>query len=35
VDETYMKVAGKWRYVYRAIDQHGQRRCCVESDQVA
>ncbi len=19
-----MKVAGRWRYVYRAIDQHGQ-----------
>ncbi len=24
VDETYVKVAGKWRYVYRAIDDHGQ-----------
>jgi transposase-like protein len=24
VDETYVKVAGVWRYVYRAIDQHGQ-----------
>jgi transposase, IS6 family len=24
VDETYVKVAGKWRYVYRAIDQYGQ-----------
>jgi transposase-like protein len=24
VDETYVKVAGNWRYVYRAIDQHGQ-----------
>ena len=23
VDETYVKVAGKWRYVYRAIDEHG------------
>jgi transposase, IS6 family len=23
VDETYMKVAGRWRYVYRAIDQLG------------
>src|SRR5659263_216947 len=23
-DETYVKVAGKWRYVYRAVDQHGQ-----------
>jgi transposase, IS6 family len=24
VDETYVKVPGRWRYVYRAIDQHGQ-----------
>jgi transposase, IS6 family len=24
VDETYVKVAGTWRYVYRAVDQHGQ-----------
>ena len=24
VDETYVKVAGKWRYVYRAIDEYGQ-----------
>ena len=24
VDETYVKVAGMWRYVYRAVDQHGQ-----------
>ena len=24
VDETYVKVAGRWRYVYRAIDQCGQ-----------
>jgi len=23
-DETYLKVAGKWTYLYRAIDQHGQ-----------
>jgi transposase-like protein len=23
VDETYVKVAGRWRYVYRAIDQSG------------
>jgi transposase-like protein len=23
-DETYVKVAGRWRYVYRAIDQYGQ-----------
>jgi transposase-like protein len=24
VDETYVKVAGQWRYIYRAIDQFGQ-----------
>jgi IS6 family transposase len=24
VDETYVKVAGVWRYIYRAVDQHGQ-----------
>jgi IS6 family transposase len=24
LDETYVKVAGRWTYLYRAIDQHGQ-----------
>jgi transposase, IS6 family len=24
VDETYVKVGGRWSYLYRAIDQHGQ-----------
>ncbi|MCP3913635.1 MAG: DDE-type integrase/transposase/recombinase, partial [Actinomycetia bacterium] len=24
VDETYVKLAGGWRYVHRAVDQHGQ-----------
>jgi transposase-like protein len=24
LDETYVKVGGVWRYVYRAVDQHGQ-----------
>jgi transposase-like protein len=24
VDETYVRVSGQWRYVYRAIDQFGQ-----------
>src|SRR6478735_6671024 len=24
VDETYVKVCGVWRYVYRAVDQQGQ-----------
>ena len=27
VDETYVKVAGRWRYLYRAVDQFGQERC--------
>jgi putative transposase len=24
MDETYMKVKGQWRYLYRAVDKHGQ-----------
>ena len=24
VDETYVKVAGTWRYVYRTVDEHRQ-----------
>jgi transposase-like protein len=24
VDETYVKVSGSWRYIYRAVDQYGQ-----------
>ena len=24
MDETYVKVAGRWSYLYRAVDQHGQ-----------
>jgi transposase-like protein len=24
VDETYVKVAGRWAYLYRAVDQFGQ-----------
>jgi transposase-like protein len=24
VDETFVKVNGVWRYVYRAVDQYGQ-----------
>jgi transposase-like protein len=23
-DETYIKVKGQWRYLYRAVDKHGQ-----------
>src|SRR5262245_56734517 len=24
LDETYMRVKGEWRYLYRAVDKHGQ-----------
>ena len=24
VDETYIKVKGQWRYLYRAVDKQGQ-----------
>jgi transposase-like protein len=24
VDETYVKVAGEWTYLYRAVDQNGK-----------
>jgi transposase-like protein len=24
VDETYIKIAGRWAYLYRAVDQYGQ-----------
>ena len=24
LDETYVKVAGRWAYLYRAVDQYGQ-----------
>src|SRR3712207_1313256 len=24
VDETLLKISGRWRYVFRAIDEHGQ-----------
>jgi IS6 family transposase len=24
VDETYVKIAGRWTYIYRAVDQYGQ-----------
>ncbi len=33
VDETYVKVAGRWVYLYRAIDQYGQvidGHCCIK-----
>ena len=24
VDETYVKISGRWTYLYRAVDQYGQ-----------
>jgi len=32
VDETYVKVAGRWVYLYRAIDQYGQAIDVLVSD---
>jgi hypothetical protein len=45
VDETYVRVADVWRYVYRAVDQYGQvidvhvsrrrnRHCCIERSRM-
>jgi transposase-like protein len=33
VDETYVKVAGRWRYLYRAVDQYGQDIDVMMSEQ--
>jgi transposase, IS6 family len=35
VDETYVKVAGRWRYVYRAIEEPASRRVAVAFDELA
>ena len=24
IDETYIRIRGEWRYLYRAIDKHGE-----------
>jgi transposase-like protein len=29
VDETYLKVGGGWRYLYRAVDQNGKSVDCL------
>jgi transposase, IS6 family len=37
VDETYVRVGGRWQYLFRAVDKHGRligsmlsgRRCCI------
>jgi len=28
IDETYIKIRGQWRYLYRAIDKHGAPGAC-------
>jgi transposase-like protein len=25
MDETYLRIKGRWTYLYRAVDKHGQR----------
>ena len=34
VDETYVKVNGRWTYLYRAVDQYGQGHCCIKRSRV-
>ena len=34
VDETYAKIAGRWVYLYRAIDQFGALSSSTKEDQV-
>jgi transposase-like protein len=33
VDETYVRVGGKWKYLFRAVDKHGQLVDFVLSDR--
>src|SRR5262245_38901648 len=28
MDETYVKVKGEWKYLYRAVDKYGETRDC-------
>ncbi len=32
VDETYVKVGGRWKYLFRAVDKHGVLIDCMLSD---
>jgi IS6 family transposase len=33
VDETYVRVGGQWRYLFRAVDKHGQLIASMLSDR--
>jgi transposase, IS6 family len=33
VDETYVRVGGKWKYLFRAVDKHGQLIAFMLSDR--
>ena len=35
MDETSMKVKGEWRYLYRAVDKHGQTIDFLEGVQLS
>jgi putative transposase len=29
MDETYIKITGQWKYLYRAVDKNGQTTDCM------
>jgi transposase-like protein len=33
LDETYLKVKGQWRSLYRAVDKHGQTMDCLLTEE--
>jgi hypothetical protein len=32
VDETYVKIKGRWTYLYRAVDKEGTISCCAPNE---
>ena len=33
MDETYVRVGGKWKYLFRAVDKHGRLIAFMPSDR--